>query len=152
MRPVCVACGRIVYLNPIPSVAAILYREGRVLLVKRSVEPGLGLWCLPGGFIELGESLEQAVAREVYEETGLICRPYGIIDAEAVLGGYYGDILVICYAATWVEGVLCAGEDAMEAQFFDITQLPEFAFRTHRGFLHKFLERNLEAKHELHPR
>jgi ADP-ribose pyrophosphatase YjhB (NUDIX family) len=144
MRPSCAACGRIVYLNPAPSVAAILFREGRVLLVKRNVEPGYGRWCLPGGFVELDETLEQAVIREVAEETGLACLPGTIVGAQAILGGYYGDLIVICYSAFPVEGELCAGEDADEAQFFDLSQLPEFAFTIHRAFLEKFLESKIE--------
>jgi 8-oxo-dGTP diphosphatase len=145
-RPVCPSCGFIVYLNPVPSVAAILSREGRVLLVKRNIDPGRGYWCLPGGFIEAGESPQDAVVREVEEETGFRCRPLGLVDVQAVLGGYYGDIIVICYAAQVLDGTLKAGEDAAEADFFDLDALPGFAFSVHRRFLEKHIGRNLATR------
>jgi 8-oxo-dGTP diphosphatase len=137
MRPVCSACGRVVYLNPAPSVAAILYREGRVLLVKRNIDPGYGGWSLPGGFVEIGESVSDAVTREVEEETGLRCRPTHIVDAQSVLAGFYGDLIVICYAAAIVGGDLRSGGDADDVRFFDPSDLPEVAFDIHLQFIEK---------------
>jgi len=56
-RKVCSVCNAVNYQNPVPSVAVIITdAEGRLLLTKRAAEPSIGLWCLPGGFIELGES------------------------------------------------------------------------------------------------
>ncbi len=138
-RPVCSACGHIVYLNPAPSVAAILYQEGRVLLVRRAIEPGLGLWSLPGGFIELGETPEDAVIREVEEETGLICQPLRLLNAQGIVSGFYGDILVLCYSAEATSGELRAGCDASDAEYFDLHSLPAIAFDVHRSFLSQFL-------------
>ena len=147
-RPVCPNCGHVVYLNPVPSVAAVLSSEGRILLVKRNIEPGIGLWCLPGGFIETGESAPEAVVREVEEETGLRCRPEQLIDARSVIGGFYGNIIVLCYSAAILGGDLRAGEDAAETQFFDPAQLPALAFTVHRRFLEKFLGHKILATHE----
>jgi 8-oxo-dGTP diphosphatase len=147
VRPVCPVCGHVVYLNPVPSVAAILFREGRVLLVKRNIEPGIGLWCLPGGFIETGESAEQAVVREVQEETGLLCKPLTLVKARSIIGGYYGNIIVLCYSADILSGELHAGEDAEEARYFDPQNLPEFAFTAHFRFLETYVGHNLPATH-----
>ncbi|HEY3294292.1 MAG TPA: NUDIX domain-containing protein [bacterium] len=147
-RPVCPDCGHVVYLNPVPSVAAILFREGRVLLVKRNIEPGIGLWCLPGGFIETGETTEQAVVREVQEETGLLCKTLDLVAARSITAGYYGNIIVLCYRAEILEGELCAGEDAADAQYFDITQTPVLAFGVHRRFLELALGHKLPASHD----
>ncbi len=133
------SCGRVVYQNPIPSVAAILMREGRVLLVRRNIDPGYGLWGLPGGFVELDETLEQAVTREVEEETGLLCEPSFIVGAQSVLGGYYGDLIVICYYARILGGNLQAGCDASEAADFSHTALPEMAFDIHTDFIRQFM-------------
>jgi ADP-ribose pyrophosphatase YjhB (NUDIX family) len=130
-------------LNPVPSVAAVLEQGGRVLLVKRGVEPGLGMWGLPGGFIEMGETISEAVVREVEEETGLRCKPIRIIDSQSVLGGYYGDLVVTCFAAEIVSGALKAGEDAVDAQFFDPANLPELAFEVHLQFLEIVVGRKL---------
>jgi 8-oxo-dGTP diphosphatase len=137
VRPVCDLCGQVVYLNPAPSVAAILQREGRVLLVKRNIEPGLGRWGLPGGFIEEDESVEQAVIREVEEETGLACRPRLLLDVHSMRSVVYGPILVLCYSADILDGRMRPGGDADEAQFFSPDGLPEIAFDIHRRFLER---------------
>ncbi|MBI5059207.1 NUDIX domain-containing protein [candidate division KSB1 bacterium] len=137
-RPVCPDCGLIVYMNPLPSVAAILYSAGRVLLVRRGIEPGKGLWGLPGGFVERGETTQQALVREVEEETGLICAPVDLIDVQSVIGGFYGDVVVVCYSAHVLAGTTCAGCDAAEVGEFPVDELPPMAFETHRKFLHCF--------------
>lgn len=142
-RPVCVRCGHVVYLNPAPSIAAILVRDGRVLLVKRNIEPGLGLWSLPGGFIEENETVEEAVVREVREETGLSCVPRKLCDAHAMRSAVYGSILVLCFVADIDGGELNAGGDAEETRFFPTDQLPEIAFDIHRTFLNKYGTRPL---------
>lgn len=136
-RPVCDRCGNVVYVNPAPSVAAILQREGRVLLVKRNIEPGLGRWGLPGGFIEEDENAEQAVIREVEEETGLVCRPHLLLDVHSMRSVVYGPILVLCYSAEILDGRVRAGGDAAEVQFFSPDGLPEIAFDIHRRFLER---------------
>jgi ADP-ribose pyrophosphatase YjhB (NUDIX family) len=65
---------------PLVGVGAVIVSEGRVLLVQRGTEPARGQWSLPGGLIEVGESLTEAVAREVLEETGLIIEPIELIE------------------------------------------------------------------------
>lgn len=141
-RDVCSHCGHVHYLNPVPSVAAILVEDGRILLVKRSIEPGRGRWSLPGGFIELGESVADAARREVEEETGLRCCPLGVLDAQSVLSGFYGDILVVCCPAEIIGGELIPGGDADEARFFDWNSLPDLAFDVHMQFLQTYAKSN----------
>ena len=137
-RPVCQGCGQISYLNPIPSVATILFQDGRILLVKRNIEPGYGKWGLPGGFIERDESPNDAVIREVFEETGLICQPINVIDTSGSFETIYGSIIVICYLAEIISGTLRAGDDAEDVQFFELNSLPPMAFRNHTQFLEKY--------------
>lgn len=146
-RLVCNRCGRVSYSNPIPSVAAILERDGAVLLVQRAVEPGKQKWCLPGGFIEIGETIGDAVVREVKEETGLECRPLEILDACSDLGGFYGDILIVCYCTQILGGKLTAGDDAMNLGFFRIDDVPPLAFRSHAGLLERFWKRSVLSPH-----
>ena len=70
-RPHCPTCDFIDYANPKSCAGALIVEEGKVLLAKRRCEPFKGMWDLPGGFIESGESAEQAVVREILEETHL---------------------------------------------------------------------------------
>jgi 8-oxo-dGTP pyrophosphatase MutT (NUDIX family) len=89
--------------------------------------------------MELGETPEQAVIREVAEETGLICRPTRLLDAHAVIGGFYGDIVVLGYAADPLEGTVVPGGDADDVAFFEMSALPPIAFHIHRKFISGFL-------------
>jgi ADP-ribose pyrophosphatase YjhB (NUDIX family) len=66
--------------SPLVGVGAVVVHEGRVLLVQRGREPAKGQWSLPGGLIDLGETLPEAVAREVLEETGLVVEPVELIE------------------------------------------------------------------------
>ena len=136
MRRVCSRCGEVNYQNPTPSAAAVITDQaGRVLLTRRSVEPGKGMWCLPGGFNEMGESLEDTVMREVFEETGLQVVSLKLADACFKKGGYYGDVQVICYLAEVTDGNLKPGDDADEVRYFDLNEIPPLAFKCHSQFL-----------------
>ena len=102
----------------IPCVGAIITdAAGRLLLIKRGHEPGRGLWSGPGGRVEPGETDEQAVIREVREETGLAVRPGRLIGAvrRTAPGGAVLDIRD--YAAAVTGGALAAGDDADDARW-----------------------------------
>jgi len=133
----------------VPSVAVIITDEaGRLLLTKRSAEPGLGLWCLPGGFIELGETPLDTLVRETKEETGLEVRPGEIVDAYAKLNGYYGDVVIIGYTAVVTGGTLTPGDDAEETVYFTLDKLPQMAFRSHKHFIEKHFRIKLDQQDE----
>jgi 8-oxo-dGTP diphosphatase len=130
-REVCPACGFIFYRNPVPAVGVVVALEGKLALVRRRYEPRAGCWALPAGFMELGESTEDAAIRECHEETGLLVR------VDHLLGVYsYGEGqrtgLLIIYAATATGGELAAADDATEAGVFALDALPTpMAFPTH---------------------
>jgi ADP-ribose pyrophosphatase YjhB (NUDIX family)/GNAT superfamily N-acetyltransferase len=130
-REVCPACGFIFYRNPVPAVGVLVALDGKVVLVRRRYEPRAGCWALPAGFMELGESAEDAAIRECHEETGLLVR------VDHLLGVYsYGEGqrtgLLIIYAATATGGELAAADDATEAGVFAPDALPApMAFPTH---------------------
>ena len=102
----------------IPCVGAIITdAAGRLLLIKRGHEPGRGLWSIPGGRVEAGETDEQALIREVREETGLAVRPGRLVGAvrRAAPDGSVLDIRD--YAAAVTGGALAAGDDADDARW-----------------------------------
>jgi 8-oxo-dGTP diphosphatase len=121
------------YAYPRPAVtvdAILLSKKNSVLLIERNGEPFKGKWALPGGFIEMDESLETACRRELEEETGIRVgelkqfKAYGAVDRDP----RGRTISVLFYAFTEEELVAYAGDDAANAQWFPIDQLPELAF------------------------
>lgn len=135
-RTYCSRCRRILYENPLPSVALVAATPSkRVLLVKRSVEPGIGRWCLPGGFVEIGETPVQAVVRELQEETGIATEAPQLLTVGTHLNGYYGDVLIIGYHAVLEECSVVPGDDVSEGRFFDPAERPSLVFRVHEDFM-----------------
>jgi len=110
-------------VTPLVGVGAIVFdAEGRVLLVERGKPPGVGLWSVPGGKLEPRETLAQAVAREVREETGLIVEVGTLACVlERMADDYH--FVILDYFARVVGGKLAAASDARGAQFVDADQL-----------------------------
>ena len=90
-RTVCSSCGFINYHNPKPCVVAVIVRDEKVLLTRRSIEPGFGKWDLPGGFMERGEHPVDALKREIREELGVDLSAHMILDFIPDVYGVGGD-------------------------------------------------------------
>jgi 8-oxo-dGTP diphosphatase len=135
-RLFCADCQDVIYENPVPATCIIVANaQNHILLVKRKVLPKIGLWCLPGGFIELGESPEQSALRELKEETNLtghIDRLLGVVTSPS---DRYGSALLVCYQMADWQGTPIAGDDASDINFFPSNQLPEIAFLSHSSFI-----------------
>jgi ADP-ribose pyrophosphatase YjhB (NUDIX family) len=126
LRPVCVACGQVAYLDPKLAVAVLIERDGRLLLGRRGPgTPEPGKWSFPAGFVERGERVESAATREAREETGLdvaIGELIGLFSSE-------GETVVLAvYAAAAASGEAIAGDDLTEVDWFPPDDLPELAF------------------------
>jgi 8-oxo-dGTP diphosphatase len=108
----------------IPCVGAVIKdARGRLLLIKRGHAPGAGLWSLPGGRIEPGETDAQALVREMREETGLLVEAGALIGTVRLPAGD-GDVFDVAdYAATVTGGMLRAGDDAAEARWVAASEL-----------------------------
>ncbi|HEX4834406.1 MAG TPA: NUDIX hydrolase [Trebonia sp.] len=108
-------------IKVIACVGAVIKDDaGRLLLIQRGHEPGKGLWSIPGGRIEAGESDARALVREVREETGLVVTPGPLIGSVRRPAGWPGAELDIRdYAATIAGGRLAAGDDADDAMWAD---------------------------------
>lgn len=128
-REVCSVCGEVFYQNPLPAAAAlVLDDERRVLLVKRGIVPNKGMWCLPIGFAEMGETIAEAALRELHEEAGITGRIRQLIDADSWGSEYYGDLLVVTFEVEKTSGVEVAGDDAEDVGYFALDRLPPLAF------------------------
>ena len=133
----CASCGFRAYGNPAPAAEAVIVdRDGRVLLGRRALDPGAGLWDLPGGFLEETEEPLVALRREVREETGLEIEP------DAFVGFYlepYDGRTVLCltWRARVDAGTERAGDDLTELRWFEPGELPfdELAFSHYRRAL-----------------
>ncbi len=123
--------------HPLLAVDAIIFQDSKVLLVDRTSG---GLYALPGGFVNYNETTEEAVVREVKEETNLDITPLGIL-------GIYSDpkrdprghIVSVVYLVEIQGGKVKAGDDAFKCRFFHLNKLPKLAF-DHNKILSDFRE------------
>ncbi len=136
LRLFCEKCNEPIYENPVPASCVIVAKKNTdILLVKRSVDPKKGYWCLPGGYMELGESPEQAALRELKEETGLTGQIDMLLGVTASNSDQYNSVLMIGYLTRRTGGTLTPGDDALEAAYFKPDSLPEIAFDSHKRFI-----------------
>jgi ADP-ribose pyrophosphatase YjhB (NUDIX family) len=125
-RDVCPSCGHVHFEDPKVAVGVVLERDGLIVLCRRAHEPRLGAWSFPSGFVDVGERLEDAAAREVEEETGLRVRLQRLLGAYSTPGER---TVFIAYAGTAVAGVeIVAGEECLEVLAFPPEALPALAF------------------------
>ena len=126
LRPACPACGQAVFADPKLAVVALIECEGRMLMGRRSRHSASpGKWSFPAGFVDRGERVEDALVREVREETGLAVR------IEALLGLYSATgnpVALAVYVATPVGGTLTPDDDLVELAYFPFDAPPEPAF------------------------
>lgn len=141
LRPVCAACGFVHFRGLKVGVSVMIEHDGQLLLVQRGVEPGLGRWSLPSGFVEWDESPQVAAVRECQEETGLEVVIAGLLDVSHYADDFRGPGINLTY---WVEvagGVLRPGDDAAAVRYFSPAELPcsqDVAFRGHRRLLERW--------------
>ena len=127
------------YKSPKLTVDGIVLEDKKILLIKRKNQPFKGMWALPGGFVEYDEKTEDATVREVLEETGLKTKINH-------LAGVYSDpnrdprghTVSIVYVLDICNGELKSGDDACNAKFFDLKNLPDLSF-DHKVIIKDFL-------------
>ncbi|MCE5198273.1 MAG: NUDIX hydrolase [Armatimonadota bacterium] len=120
--------------SPKPAVSVIIINNHHILLVRRGHEPSKGLWSLPGGSIELGETMREAAAREVLEETGLVVEVGdigGVHDAIIRQGNELAfHYVIITFHARIVSGELKAGSDAADARWVSLDEIKDYQTTT----------------------
>jgi ADP-ribose pyrophosphatase YjhB (NUDIX family) len=139
-RLVCVTCGFVLFLDPKVAAGCIAEHDGGIILVRRSIEPGYGKWVFPGGYVDRGEKVEAAAAREMLEESGIE------VSVDSLLGVYsYAQrpIVVIVFTGTVTGGALVAADESLEARAFAPVDIPwdELAFPSTFDALRDYLVR-----------
>jgi 8-oxo-dGTP diphosphatase len=120
------------YKSPSLAVDGVIIKDNQILLIKRKNDPYKDKWAIPGGFVEYGERTEEAVLREVKEETGLEAKIGSLV-------GVYSDpkrdprkhVVSVAYLLKDIIGVEKGGDDAKEAKWWNVNKLPELAFDHH---------------------
>ena len=118
--------------SPRVAVGAVVFKEDRVLLVRRGQPPAENLWAIPGGSVEIGETLQQAAEREIWEETGIRIRAakpiytFDVIERDERQGIRF-HYVIIDLSADYVSGELAAGDDAVEARWISAEEIKTLA-------------------------
>jgi 8-oxo-dGTP diphosphatase len=114
--------------RPFLAVSAAIARDGKVLLVRRARPPAKGLYSLPGGVVEIGETLHDALRREVREETGMAIEPLGLAGfRETILRDPENRVerhfVILPFAARWITGEPCLNEELSEARWVEPAEI-----------------------------
>jgi 8-oxo-dGTP diphosphatase len=114
--------------RPFLAVSAAIVRDGKILVVRRARAPARGLYTLPGGVVEVGETLVEAVAREVLEETGMTIEPVALAGFREAVARDAQDrverhFVILCFAARWQAGEPVLNEELDEARWLDPAEL-----------------------------
>ncbi len=138
-RHVCSQCGKIHYQNPKVIAGCILEWEEKILLCRRAIEPKYGLWTLPAGFMEMGETLEQAARRETLEEA---CAEVDYLALHTIISLPQLSQVYVFFRGKIKEGCFAPGEESLETRLFPEPEIPwqELAFETVTRALKSFLE------------
>lgn len=148
-RYVCDACGTIHYENPRMVVGCLPYWDDKVLLCRRAIEPRYGLWTLPAGFMENGETTAEGALRETLEEAGArveIDDLYTLINVPDI------DQVYLLFRARLLDLDFAAGEESLEVALFDEASIPwdQIAFRTVKKTLEHYFDDRRAGRYPLH--
>ncbi|MDP2643817.1 MAG: NUDIX hydrolase [Desulfobacterales bacterium] len=140
-RLVCSACEFVFYLDPKVAACVITEVENKIVILKRAIPPEIGKWVIPGGFVDVGETVPAAAARETLEEVRLH------VEIGPLVGVYsYPDtpVVVIVYEAQVINGVVGAADEALEVDLVAPSEIPweRLAFTSTRQALRDYLRRH----------
>lgn len=120
-RAICTACGRVHYQNPKMVVGCLVVHEDKVLLCKRSIEPSYGLWTLPAGYMELGESAVEGAVRETWEEANAevdVQAPFAQLDIPRIGQSY------VIFLAKLKTPTFSPGSESLDCALFKLDEIP----------------------------
>ena len=142
-RLVCRACSFIFYQDPKVVAGTVFTLDGGIVLLKRGVEPALGKWVFPGGYVDRGESVQDAAVRETKEESQLDVRLNSLLN---VYSYPRSPNVIVVYAAEVVGGELVAADESVEARIFLPVEVPwhDLAFDSTRDALNDYIKSYLK--------
>jgi ADP-ribose pyrophosphatase YjhB (NUDIX family) len=137
-RLVCASCSFIFYQDPKVVAGTIFTVDGGIVLLKRGVEPALGKWVFPGGYVDRGESVRDAAVRETKEESQVDVKLGPLLN---VYSYPRSPNVIVVYTAEIIGGVLAAGDESLEARSFSLNDIPwdEIAFDSTRDALKDYI-------------
>jgi ADP-ribose pyrophosphatase YjhB (NUDIX family) len=140
----CAACGNTSFVNPLPVAVVLLPVDDGLLVVRRNIEPQIGRLALPGGYINRGESWQQAGARELFEETGIVIQPTDLREFRVKSAPGYNTLIVFGLARPMRAPDLPPFSPNEETQEVRVLTAPqELAFSTHTETLLEYFEERL---------
>ncbi|GAB4851528.1 Nudix hydrolase 23, chloroplastic [Ancistrocladus abbreviatus] len=149
MRAICMLCGKIAYQNPKMVVGCLIEHENKILLCKRKIQPSYGLWTLPAGYLEIGESAAEGAIRETWEEAGAevkVLSPFAQLDIP-LIGQTY-----IIFLAKLKKPHFSPGPESMECRLFAFDDVPldSLAFSSMLVTLKLYIEDKKAGKPKFH--
>jgi len=137
-RLVCTQCSFVFYLDPKLAAIAIIPWQGGLVLARRAIEPGYGMWVAPGGFVDVGERVEDAIVREVQEEVLLDIQVERLLNVYSYEGR---STVIIAYVAAVLAGTPGPGDETLEVKVFRPEELPweKIAFASTKDALRDYL-------------
>ncbi|MBC8214036.1 MAG: NUDIX hydrolase [Candidatus Marinimicrobia bacterium] len=142
IRDYCSKCDIVHYDNPLPVASSVIVNTKReILLVLRKNEPKKGMWGLPSGFAEIDETIEEASLRELNEEAGITGEVLRLLDTRSHYNDFYGDLIWVTFEVNWISGDILPGDDAIDAKFFSLFDLPDLAFKANQLAVEKYINR-----------
>lgn len=139
-RLVCQSCSFVFFLDPKVAASTIFQVDGGIVLLKRSIEPCYGKWVFPGGYVDRGETVEQAAIRETKEECGVDVRLDSLLN---VYSYTVVPVVIVVYAAHVVGGELTAADECLEYRIFPERKIPwrDLAFPSTQQALSEYVGR-----------
>ena len=120
-RLVCSDCDFIFYLDPKLAAGSVVELDGRIVLLRRGIEPQKGKWVVPGGYVDRGEAVEAAALRETEEECGIKTRIKNLLGIYSYPGR---PVVVVVYVTEYLKGDLTAGDETLEVKLFRLEEIP----------------------------
>ena len=143
----CAACGHTSFVNPLPVAVVVLPVDNGVLVVRRNIEPGFGQLALPGGYINRDEAWQQAGARELWEETGIIIQPQNLREFRVKSAPDYRTLMIFGVAHTVRASALPPFVPNAETQEIEVLNAPQqLAFSTHTEALREYFAERLSHR------